>query len=265
MLWANDKHPEIFPTLIMAVTNHTSDYPILTMPVILATLFMLAFVSACAGANPAPTNAAQGGGGTLPTTPTTVSSGPVPQSTSSESAQMNAASPAPTPTGQEHLVGIGSASVLTIHGTVVKVNRAKKLVTLEGPDGKQVTLHVYNPYNLAAAKAGVPFVAKFYEIATVRKKQPGESIPVASVAAGIATAMPGQVPGTVVGTRREIVVTVDAINVDEETVAVKGPDGSVETLTVANPANLKYVKVGDQIVLTLTNVVAIALEKESAS
>jgi hypothetical protein len=253
------------PTLIMDTTNHTSDYSILKMPVILGTLLMLAFVSACAGANPGPTNAAQGGGGPLPTTPATVSSGPAPQATTSQSVQMNAASPAATPTGQEHLVGIASASVLTIHGTVVKVNRAKKLVTLEGPDGKQVTLHVYNPYNLAAAKAGVPFVAKFYEIATVRKKQPGESVPVASVAAGIATAMPGQVPGTIVGTRREIVVTVVAINVDEETVAVKGPDGSVETITVANPANLKYVKVGDQIVLTLTNVVAIVLEKESAS
>jgi len=266
-LWwrSTKKHPEISRTITMTITNQTSDHSILRLPVILAGLFMLALVSACAGANPGPTNAAQGGGGTLPTTPTTVSSGPAPQSTTNQSAQMNAASPAPTPTGQEHLVGIGSASVLTIHGTVVKVNRAKKLVTLEGPDGKQVTLHVYNPYNLAAAKAGVPFVAKFYEIATVRKKRPGESVPVASVAAGIATAMPGQVPGAVVGTRREIVVTVDAINIDEQTVAVKGPDGSVETITVANPANLKYVKVGDQIVLTLTNVVAIALEKESAS
>jgi hypothetical protein len=39
----------------------------------------------------------------------------------------------------------------------------------------------------------------------------------------------------------------------------------VETITVANPANLKYLKVGDQIVLTLSNVVAIALEKESGS
>jgi hypothetical protein len=166
---------------------------------------------------------------------------------------------------QEHLVGIGSATVVTIHGKIITVNRSKKLVTLEGPQGKLVTLHVYNPYNLAAAKAGEPFVAKFYEIVTVRKKLPGESKPVASVAEGIVSAMPGQVPGAVAGTRREIVVTVDAIDIDKETVAVKGPDGSVETITVANPTNLKYLKVGDQIVLTLSNVVAIALEKESGS
>jgi hypothetical protein len=51
MLWANDKHPEISPTLIMAITNHTSDYSILKMPVILATLFMLAFASGFFGAD----------------------------------------------------------------------------------------------------------------------------------------------------------------------------------------------------------------------
>ena len=108
-------------------------------------------------------------------------------------------------------------------------------------------------------------MAKFYEIVTVRKKLQGESIPVASVAEGIVSAMPGQVPGAIAGTRREIVVTVGAIDIDEETVAVKGPDGSVETITVANPANLKYLKVGDEVVLTLSNVVAIALERESGS
>jgi len=165
--------------------------------------------------------------------------------------------------GQEHLVGIGSATVVTIHGKIFSVNRAKKLVTLQGPGGNLVTLHVYNPYNLAAAKAGEPFVAKFYEIVTIRKKQPGEVLPIASVAEGIVSAIPGQTPGAVVGTRREMIVTVDAINLAKETATVKGPDGVDETITVANPANLQYVKAGEQIVVTLSNVVAIALEKDS--
>jgi hypothetical protein len=256
-------HPEI--TTTMNITNQTSDYSILRLRLLLTGLFMLTLISGCAGASSAPTNAVQAGSGTSPTTPTSVSSTPAPQARSVQAAHINAAAFAPNASGQEHLVGIGSATVITVHGSVVKVNRAKKLVTLEGPDGKQITLHVYNPYNLAAAKPGVPFVAKFYEIASIRELQSGETIPAASVAAGIATATAGQVPGAIVGTRRQIVVTVDAVNVDEETVAVKGPDGSVETITVANPADLKYVKVGDQIVLALTNVVAIALEKEPTS
>jgi hypothetical protein len=253
----------------VTTTSEASHYYIVKLRVILASLVMLVLVSACArGANSGSTNAAHGGGGNLPADQTSVSSGSAPESVSNGSAQMNAAALAlatPTPTSQEHLVGVGSATVITIHGKIVTVNRSKKLVTLEGPRGKLVTLHVYNPYNLAAAKAGEPFVAKFYEIVTVRKKLPGESIPVASVAEGIVSAMPWQVPGAVAAIRQEIVVTIDAIDLDRETVAVKGPEGSVETITVANPANLKYLKVGDQIVLTLSNVVAIALEKESGS
>ncbi len=154
---------------------------------------------------------------------------------------------------------------MTIHGKVVSVNRAKQLVTLEGPDGKQVTIHVYNPYNLASAKAGAPFVAKFYEIVTVRKLRKDESLPAVSVAEGIIGALPGQTPGAAAGTRIQIVVTINAINKDKKTIEVAGPDGSLETVSVANSANLKYIKVGEKIVITSTNVVAIALEADSAA
>src|SRR5215469_8182312 len=100
---------------------------------------------------------------------------------------------------QEHLIGVGSATVITVHGTIVSVNRAKKLVTLQGPGGKKITLHVYNPYNLAAAKAGEPFVAKFYEIATIQKLPPGQSPPSPTLTAGIVSAAPGQTPGAAFG------------------------------------------------------------------
>ena len=169
------------------------------------------------------------------------------------------------PPSQEHLIGIGSETVVTVHGKIVSVNRQKKTVTLEGPRGKPVTVHVYNPYNLEAAKAGAPFVAKFYEIVSIRKLLPGESLPAASLAEGIVSASPGMTPGAVSGTQAQMVVTVDSIDKDKKTIAVEAPDGSVETVSVGNPANLKHVKVGDKIVVTLTNVIAIALEPESGN
>jgi hypothetical protein len=72
-------------------------------------------------------------------------------------------------------------------------------------------------------------------------------------------------PGVVAGTQTQMVVTIDSIDKDKRTVAVEGPDGSVKTVGVANPANLKHVKVGDKIVVTLTNAVAIALEPGSGN
>jgi hypothetical protein len=170
-----------------------------------------------------------------------------------------------TPPTGEHLVGSGSETVITIHGKIAAVNRAKKQVTLEGPNGKKVTIHVYNPYNLAAAKPGAPFVAKFYEIVTIQKTKPGVVTPSASVANGIVSAAPGQTPGGAVASGVQLVVTIDSIDKEKGTVSVKGADGKIETVSVANPKDLKHLKPGDGIIVTLWNVVAIALEKESAT
>jgi len=252
----------------MATNRESWNCSIVALPVFLAGLILMGLVSACSSTNSAPPGASQSGGGTPLSAQTTAPSNPGPAANSNPggSAQANSASPssaaAASPT-QEHLVGIGSETVVTIHGKVVSVNRSKKLVTLEGPNGKQVTLQVYNPYNLAAAKAGEPFVAKFYEIVTIRKLMPGESLPPASLAGGIVSATPGQTPSAAVATRVQLIVTVDAINKNKKTITVRGPDGTAETVSVANPANLKYVKVGEKIVITLSRVVAIALETES--
>jgi hypothetical protein len=185
--------------------------------------------------------------------------------TSNPPPQQQAAVAPPAAQNGEHLAGIGSETVVTVHGKIVSVDREKQLVTIQGPDGKTFPIHVYNPYNLAAAKAGEPFVARFYEIVTVRKKLPNENIASVSLAQGLISASPGQTPGAVAGTQMQVLATVSAIDAAKNTVELTGPDGTVETVNVANPENLAQVNVGEQIVITLTNVVAVALEKESAT
>jgi len=185
-----------------------------------------------------------------------------------------AATPAPAPAASpssaeaatpshEHIHGLASATVITLHGKVVAVDRPKKTVTLEGPNGKLVTVHVYNHYNLEQAKVGDRFVAKFYEIITILRQKPDTSIPSVSVDQGIVTAEPGQPAGAAFGRSIRVVATIDAINHAERTVVIKGPDGAEETVKVNHPFSLKHVKVGDQIVMTLTNVVAISLKPEA--
>ena len=183
---------------------------------------------------------------------------------SAQAAPVPPAAAAPVPS-QEHLAGIGSATIITIHGKIVSVNRSKKLVTLQGPHGKTVTLYVKNPYNLKSATPGEPVVVRFYEIVTIRKQKPGGPSPSATLVEGIASAVPGETPGAAVGASVQIVATIVAINKSKKTVDLKGPDGVIETVNVAKPSNLKHVKVGDDIIITLTKVVAIKLERESAA
>jgi hypothetical protein len=165
----------------------------------------------------------------------------------------------PTPANAE---GASYGTVLTIHGKIVGVNRLKKQVTLEGPEGRKVTLNVMNPYNLQAAKVGEPFLARYYEIITIRKKKPGENVQSATLATGISTAKPGGVPGATREVQARLLVTVDAIDSAKGTVTVKAEDGSTQTVKARNPQNLKRLKVGDELVIGIYRAVAISLEKE---
>jgi hypothetical protein len=178
----------------------------------------------------------------------------------SPSQASSAASPSPA-----NPEGIVSATVITAHGKIVKVSKARKQVTLALPGGKEVTVDVRNPYNLNAAKVGESFVARYYEVVTIRKLKPGENVPSASLSGGIATAQPGGTPGAVGQMHVRIVVTVAAIDETNGTVTVKAADGTTETVKARNPANLKRIKVGDQLVVGISRAIGVTLEKESGS
>jgi hypothetical protein len=229
------------------MSNHSRQLAVVSLPVVLA-MMLLGGLPGCSQTQPM-----------SPSAPQSAEIAPPPP------APLAPASTSSAPPSQDDLVGVGAATVVTVHGKIVSVDRENKLVTLQGPGGKQLTVHAYNAYNLAAAKPGDPFVAKFYEIATIRKLMPGESPPPASLAQGIVSAAPGQTPGGAIGRQIQFVVTLDAINKSRKTVSVEGPDGAAETVKVSNPENLDRVQVGEKIVVTLTDVIAISLDKESAS
>ena len=159
---------------------------------------------------------------------------------------------------------VRSITVITVHGKIAEVDKAKKQVVLEGPEGRKVTLAVNNPYNLNAAKVGAPVVTRFYEVVTIRKKRPGEVVPSASLKEGVATAKPGGLPSAVGEQQASVLVSVAAIDEANGTVTIKAPDGTVEKVKARDPKNLKQLKVGDDLVVTLDRAIAISLDKESS-
>jgi hypothetical protein len=161
--------------------------------------------------------------------------------------------------------GASYGTVLTIHGKIVDVNRSLKQVTLEGQGGHQVTLNVRNPYNLQAAKVGEPFIARYYEIINIRKKKPGENVQSATLAGGVSTAKPGGVPGATSEVQAILLVTVDAIDLANGTVTVRAADGTTQTVKARKPDNLKRLKVGDELVISVYRAIAISLEKGSGA
>jgi len=160
--------------------------------------------------------------------------------------------------------GIRAATVLTIHGTVTAVDKAEKLVTIQVPNGQKYTLKVDNPINLDAAKEGVGVVVRYYEVVSVRKKKPGESLPALSVSGGVVTAKAGGLPGAVAEEQVNAVVSVVQVDQASGTVTIKGADGSIETAKARNPKVLSHLKAGDDLVITSSRATAIGLDKEPA-
>ena len=60
------------------------------------------------------------------------------------------------------VAGIAAETVLTVHGKIVSVDQASKQVTLEGPNGKDITLTVNNPYNLQSLESWRPLRGEIY-------------------------------------------------------------------------------------------------------
>jgi PBP1b-binding outer membrane lipoprotein LpoB len=182
------------------------------------------------------------------------------QSSPQSAPPQNAAPPSAAP-----VAGIAAETVLTVHGKIVSVDQASKQVTLEGPNGKDVTLTVNNPNNLQSLKAGDRYVAQFTEAITIVAKGPSDKPPVATLTAGLWTANAGATPGAVVARQAHLVVVISAVDQADQRVTLQAPDGSTENIHVTNPEALQGVQIGDRIAITLTQSVAIALVPEPSS
>ncbi len=159
------------------------------------------------------------------------------------------------PSGDElHFV-----SVLTFHGEIVAVEPAKRLVTLKGPNGELLTLEAESEQDLAARKVGERVVVQYFEGAQIGKRERGEALPVHSLKDGMLEAAPGGRSGR----HRTLAASVERVDAANQEITLKGPDGSLETIMVTNPEKLSNVEVGDRVVITRPQGLALSLEAES--
>jgi hypothetical protein len=145
--------------------------------------------------------------------------------------------------------------VLTLHGEVVAIEPASRHVTVKDPKGETSTLEVRSEKDLEGLKAGDRVVVQYFEGATIGKKKPPEAAPLPSLKDGLVLGGPS-------GKKHAIVAPVEKVDVAHQEITLKGPDGSLETIMVANPEHLIHIKVGDDVVITHNKALALSLEKE---
>jgi Cu/Ag efflux protein CusF len=151
--------------------------------------------------------------------------------------------------------------VVNLTGTVEAVDMANRVVTIKGSKGRVIDLKVgEEAKNLDQVKVGDKVVAKYYESIAYRLKKPGEAEGVKAEQA-TAGAKAGEVPAAAVANQVTVTATVEDISPKKTYVTLKSPEGKTVDVRVMDPKNIEGLKVGDKVVITYTQALAIALDK----
>lgn len=154
------------------------------------------------------------------------------------------------------------SNLVTLKATVEKIDVEQRLITLKGPKGNMVTLKVDPAVkNLPQVKVGDVVSVKYYQSLLVRVEKPGKTQKGVKVYETLATAKPGQKPAGMAVNSVTVNTVIEAIDKTNETVTLKGPKGNTHVVKVRNPANLEKVAVGDHVIITYTEALAVAVAK----
>jgi len=175
-------------------------------------------------------------------------------------AQESAVAPSSAPSAPEPQFHF--ETVLTAHGKIASIERERRLVTINWENGARAAIEVRDPKNLDAVKVGDHVKLDYIEGVAIRKMKAGEKLPLISFKQGLIGAQPGEAPRKGAHRRLEFVASVARIDPANQEVTLKGPDGSEETVMVENPETLNRVKVGDQIVITLSQGMALSIVRD---
>lgn len=135
-------------------------------------------------------------------------------------------------------------------------------VTLKLSDGSTETLTVGDEArNLDQVSPGDLVTAESVESVTIRLVAGDGAEPGTGEMSSTTRAKPGEMPGIAASNTRIVTATVEDIDTAANTFKLRGPDGVVVEYAARNPANLRLAKVGDLVVISVTESVAIAVEK----
>jgi uncharacterized lipoprotein YajG len=156
------------------------------------------------------------------------------------------------------------AELTTITATVESVDLEKREVTLKGPRGNQVTLEADKSVKrLDEIKPGDLVRASYYQSIAAELREPTaeEKANPLLVKEGVAKGAETEAPAAGVARRVKAVATIESIDRSAQTITVKGPRGNTVTAKVEKPENLEKMQVGQNIVITYTEALALSLEK----
>jgi len=160
---------------------------------------------------------------------------------------------------------MSASQSMTVSAVVEAIDLETRIVTVRKADGEELTFTASDEArNLDQVSVGDVLIAEYVESIDIQVFANDGMEPEAAAAAAMARTKEGDMPGFAAMEQVVITATVEDINIEANTFKLKGPDGVVEEYTARNPDNLKRAMVGDLVVITRTDAVAIVVEKQPA-
>lgn len=148
---------------------------------------------------------------------------------------------------------------------VESINHETREVTLRGPEGNTASFVVgEEARNLDQVAAGDIVSAEYVQSISVEVMAAEGAEASMGELVGAARSEKGEMPAGAIIDTVVITATVEEINLEANTFKLKGPEGNVKEYTARDPENLKKAEVGDLVVITLTEAVALSVEKTTA-
>jgi hypothetical protein len=159
------------------------------------------------------------------------------------------------------------ATTATVTAEVQSIDLPTRTVVLKQEGGQSVTLKVdQRARNLPQLRVGDTVSVDYLERLAVRLHKAGAAAqPGAAVVQNVGRTPLGEKPGGVVATQVTVVAPVVAIDPPKSLVTLRGVEGNLVEHKVRDPRLLEGVEVGDNVELTYTEAVAIAVRAATSS
>ena len=144
--------------------------------------------------------------------------------------------------------------------TVVDVDREARIVTVRGENGHMATINVpEEAQNLDQVKPGARFKVQYLSSVVVALSK-GSGIASSSQGKTVRLAKKGDTPGGSVVSVHEVNAVVEAVDRENRTVAVRGPEGGVVDLQVGEEVKAyDEVEIGDTVTVQYTEGLAMRM------
>ncbi len=154
--------------------------------------------------------------------------------------------------------------LVTVTAKVQAIDQAKRQVTLKGPLGNVVSFVVDERVKrLKEVSVGDEVTADYYISLAGELRAPTEEEkknPL-TVLAGAARAPKGTAPAGGALRAFKVVATVIGLDLPTQSVTLEGPLGNSGTIRAEKVENLKQLRLGDTVIVTYTEALAISLQK----